>query len=328
MPRPAPPQPGLFAVADELRQQWECTPCVAFGHWVREQHKVGGRFGYDSLSVEQYQAMWDKFVRHVQGQGAQVTALSGTQLAEFLRGLPGRVGDGAARSTRRRYLALIDGVYAHLVQHGVVPDNPASGLKTRAEFAAGERPNPAALFWTMSEHYREQVLARDTSTWRAQRDQVLMLLPLASGLTTREIAQLRRQDVHPQERPPMIEVASYKRSPAHTAPIAPWALPVLTHWAQVRAALEIPGDVYLPATSAGAPLEDSVIYRKIAQVLGPLEFDRSEKGPRSLRHSFALRQLQQGTAPAEVSRMLGLTTDHTVSRLLALLPHPIDTPVV
>ena len=67
MLRPALPQPGLFAAADELRQQWECTPCVAFGHWVREQHKVGGRFGYDSLSVEQYPDVARRIVEQCPG---------------------------------------------------------------------------------------------------------------------------------------------------------------------------------------------------------------------------------------------------------------------
>ena len=313
-------QPALFLPEDIAREQWACSPCAAFAHWIGEVHKVAGRFGYDTLSREQYQAMWDKFMRHLDTAGLALLSLSPEELAEFLRALPGRAGDGAAASTRRRYLALVDGVFTHLLQQGIVLFNPAMPLKLQPEFAVGDRPSPATLFWSMSERYREQVLALNVDTWKTQRDQVLMLLPLASGLTTREIAQLRRQDVHPDAHPPVIEVAAYRRSPAHAAPIAPWALPVLRRWAVTRAALDVPGDTYLPATSAGTPLEDSVIYRKIAQVLAPLEFDRAEKGPRSLRHSFALRQLQHGLPPAEVSRMLGLTTSHTVDRLLALLP--------
>lgn len=321
-------QPPLFPQEDQLRQQWAGAPCAAFAHWIAHVHKVNGRFGYDSLSREQYQAMWDKFIRHLETVGLSLLRLSPQALTDFLRTLPGRTGDGAAASTRRRYLALVDGVFTHLVQQGVVPDNPATPLKLQPEFQARERPSPAALFWSMSERYREHVLGLTPATWKDQRDQVLMLLPLASGLTTREIAGLKLQDVRPDERPPMIAVAAYRRTPAHAAPIAPWALPILQRWARMRTGLALPGDVYLPATSAGAPLEDSVIYRKIAQALAPLAFDCPEKGPRSLRHSFALRQLQHGIPPAEVSRMLGLTTSHTVDRLLALLPPPSAESVV
>lgn len=107
-----------------------------------------------------------------------------------------------------------------------------------------------------------------------------------------------------RERPWKDSIPAIGDVPARETPIAPWAGGLLQHWLLVRSEREIPGEMRFPSTGTGKPWSKQSQYSATRQLLAETGLDGNEGGTFKLRHSYAMRRLRRGTAPAEVARWL------------------------
>ena len=68
---------------------------------------------------------------------------------------------------------------------------------------------------------------------------------------------------------------------------------------------------------AGAGLDNSTIYRRIKAILAKTGVSTERHGSRSLRNSFAVRELNEGAAPELIEERLGLRDARSITRYVS-----------
>jgi len=111
-----------------------------------------------------------------------------------------------------------------------------------------------------------------------------------------------------------LQVPASGSAPAHAAPLADWAASVLARWLAVRQAQALGGPWLLPSTRSGKPWGKVAQYEAARRVLADAGLDADGGGSFRLRHSFAMRQLQHGHDPAQVSNWLGVVDPQVLLR--------------
>ena len=104
------------------------------------------------------------------------------------------------------------------------------------------------------------------------------------------------------------------------APLADWAAAVLARWLALRQTQALGGTWLLPSTRSGKPWGKVAQYEAARRVLADAGLDPDGGGSFRLRHSFALRQLQQGHDPALVAGWLGVVDPQVMLRYQRVLP--------
>lgn len=304
----------------ELPRLWVIDPAVAFNRWLRAPTANGGK-GFSDESVKVYSAMWGKFVRFCvqhSSSAAQanegvldqflellaverlqlVAKLSGTQVAKA------RDSGGIGRQARR-YLSIISRIQKHLIDLNIRTDNPAAILLRRYEIEP-ERPAPAALRKDSDDKLRSKVKKlRNASSddWRALRDYAIVDLVVGSGLTSRQIRSLEigKEHLRLSEEPPVVCPVPARRGHAkpYPVPLSREAAASLRDWLGKRAEWMIAGDVLFPSNALGDPMSTAALYRAVAQVIKDQPESKTDDaaahlGPRTLRHTYAARQLRAG----------------------------------
>lgn len=332
----APPaEPQDWATDQNL---WLEVPVIAHERWMRSPGVNGGR-GFSEETIKVYGAMWGKFVRFC-AQDADSSAVLANESAvrAFLERLhqervdealdvkPGQVrqrvrGRDAAGATRqaRRYLQLLARLHDLLVNLGFrdpVLGNPALLLLDHVG-EEPDRPLPAALPLPSQLMLRVQMgeatPARAEGDWRALRDRAIVELVVGSGITSRQLRHLKLGADHLdlQASPPHVRpVAARRNQPNPDAiPLSREAAHTLELWLTLRKE-RIPGDALFPANLQGEPMSASSLYRAVAASLRQAERHQDmplseHLGPRTLRHTFATRQLRAGLPPHVVQQWLG-----------------------
>lgn len=166
------------------------TSVLPEGHQMREN------------SALVYEAMFNKFLAHLAEHGVQFVDAVPVHVDSFLTGALG----SNTKETAWRYLRLLERVYDHLVERGIVQANAATQW-VQSRIAAGESPRvgrecaaPALVTladvsliqdWLYTQGRAELVLGN----WRAARDLTLGSLSLGTGMRCAELMMLSRKQV-------------------------------------------------------------------------------------------------------------------------------------
>jgi site-specific recombinase XerD len=122
--------------------------------------------------------------------------------------------------------------------------------------------------------------------------------------------------------------AKHRTSYEHTAKLPRDGVAELTAWLKERAELEIPGTLVFPANLEGEPLHKATVYRQTRATFQRAGIAVSRAGGRTLRNSFAVRQLEQGVPGGELTTALGLALERSTEayRYARVYedPHPDD----
>lgn len=165
-------------------------------------------------------------------------------------------------------------------------------------------------------------------TWKVVRDRTAVALMLGAGLAPGQVRVLTIEDVTSEGGPEAgmpwrLSIAADGSSAAHQVPIAPWAARQLRFWLDIRAAQgpAMQQSRWLfPSTTAGKPWSHPACHRA---AVGVMEESGIEGGsPFRLRHTFAVRQLQNGHAEAEVARWMGYADTGPMKRYRHVLSAP------
>jgi integrase/recombinase XerD len=323
---------------------WETDPLIAFEAFVLspEFQLLGKRkpsvengavpTTMRPSSAKIYILMFGKFLRWLGERNLHLIDVDSEDIMAFLEhGSDTAAGDQAAKSTkdlnssiRIRYLRIFERVFQHLRIH----PNPArhaafniykSGNKslrgqdvdkvamTDAEQAAFMDALPAA---PRSMQADDTAAAPGIQGWKRRRDRAMQAMMLGAGLKVSEVIGMATDSVGTIDATGCVPVTI---SPASTAGTSRWhqsqlrafAVAEVLAWRNERIALKIPGILLFPATLDGGTLDKATVYRQVKATFERAAINVERLGGRTLRNSFAVRELKEGASIELVGEFMG-----------------------
>ncbi len=317
---------------------------AAFDAWTAS--RAGSGTLREPSSVDVYRSMWGALTAWCVRRGLALQGLGTSHLEAYLHSR-----GGAEDLTPRhawRLLTLVDAVLAHHADTNGLPHNAAAHalLMARPDWryanAADKTPLPEHLRADEARQLVAWLLDPATQTtaaagappgsWQSLRNRAAVGMQLGAGLAPGDIrlattAGVVRSDCAPGQPAPLpwkITLPAHGGMPARQAPIAPWAGRLLQAWLETRQALCIGGDRLFPAAVDGRPWGKVSQYTAAKAVLAAAGLHEADGGSFRLRHTFALRQLQHGSAPEQVAQWMGLRDSAALIRHRGLLMAPAD----
>lgn len=320
---------------------WMTDPVSAYERWIGSLTiDAAQNTRYQPKSTRQFVAMFGRFARWLIGRGLDVATFDAQHIQQFLLTIDSR-GQAPARSTVRRYLAILERVCTHLNSIGVRNDPPASDdgvasnpgreLLRHNDYRFISRERPAFLTVKQSEQYIQWVIDQPNRGWVDVRDRAFRLVFLSSGPTVEDVRCLRVEDALIGENGLVCELRIRPRGvghPARTIPVADWAQRPLTDWLELRRGLFSPSDALFLARSKDFRIDEPGVgaigatesFTVIQEAMAAIGYMGFRQGPMTLRHSFTVRQLMAGVPKERINEWLGLSTMETVSFIEAQLP--------
>lgn len=310
---------------------------AAWNCWLAGE-KMAGRLQHAS-SEDVYSAMWSALSAWCIGNGISLDSLASEDLERFLKSRGG--SDDISDRHAWRFLRLVDRVLAARARtEGSMQNHAAAELlehRPDYRYANSADKDPLPTFLPAGEAKRLVTFlsavrpgrAASGQAWQEVRNRAGVSLMLGAGITPGEVRALTIHDAvidggRSKGVPWKLRVQGHSSSPARETPLAPWAGQLLAYWLGIRAQQGIPGDVLFPSTRSGKVWSKVSQYNATKEVLQAAGVDDIEGGSFRLRHTFALRQLRRGRAPAEVARWLGVSDPAVMARYQRVLPAPVD----
>lgn len=216
---------------------------------------------------------------------------------------------------RLRYLRLLERVYDHMC---VMP-NPAKGASFAVVKASrtGKDKEKAYLSEAQQAAFLDNLPVakpfdeRDPTapSWKKRRDRAMLAMMLGSGLTVSEVINLDPKYVRGTEKNGAIpiRIPSYANNgKARDTLVRPFAAKHVLPWIEERKMHHIPSNFLFPASlTTKSALNKATVYRHVKSVLESTGLIVERKGGRTLRNSFAIRELETGSSLELVKQYMG-----------------------
>lgn len=328
------PSRSLFDVADI----WRSDPMEAFIAFVQSEEfqALGQRPGHHlrpvrpvkASSVHQFRTMFGKVLRHLGERGKDLFTADMDDIVAFFP------ADAMTKETRWKYLRLLERVFAHLHARAGITDraNPATAaaivVATRPEHQAARPEQPtvaldaaaqARLVATLRDFAARPVREPGPHAWKGPRDAALVAIMLGGGLTVAETLGLAPGKIGVPDTDGVLHIELTPGTGAwrtHRTRLDAFATPFVLGWARLRQEMRIPGPHLFPAARNGKPLKSSTLYYQVQAVMERAGVSAPHLGGRTLRNSFAVRELAAGRAPEHVSEMMGHHRERAIGRYL------------
>jgi integrase/recombinase XerD len=323
--------PDLF---DDAAGAWRADPQTAFEAFVVSpafiamnkrlpKHTHGDEAARPPRPIRKssarvYIAMWTRFLRWLAARpGKTVFDVGGPDLIDFLEHREQGKRVLQASTIRRQYLTLFERVYAHL---DVTP-NPARHaclevFNNRSTLVGTKMPK-ATLSEADQVAFMRALPAADvaqppdvTRGWKRRRDRAMQALMLGAGLKVSETVGLYTGNVGQTDATGSIPISVSPASAGgtvrpHQTQLRPFAVPEVLAWLRERRALRIPGELLFPATLNGGRLNQATVYRQVKATFARAGLEVARRGGRTLRNSFAARELKSTESIELVGEFLG-----------------------
>jgi integrase/recombinase XerD len=313
----------------ETRHFWQAAPVEAFSAFVKTETylKLSRRSVDDEealrplrdSSAKVYIHMFSRFARWMSLEGVDIFNVTTSHLCEFLEykeSEEGKPPRALASSIRIRYLRMLERVFAHL---GIEP-NPAQYAAFNVHRTKAEgRDKPKAILSEAEQAAFMNALPdvvpflpdeMDNPSWKRRRDRAMLAMMLGAGLKVSEVIGIRTDSVGTMDTTGSMPVAITPRSvngnaKHHETQLRPFAIREVTAWLIERKLRKIPGDLLFPASLQGGLLNKATVYRYVKETLERAGIEVHRKGGRTLRNSFAVRELESGGSIELVGQFLG-----------------------
>jgi integrase/recombinase XerD len=255
-------------------------------------------------SANVYRAMFGKYLRWLEERHIALFDVTSADLLTFLEqpALTSRI--------KYRYLRLLDRIYAHTA---VVKPNPAQ--HACFDIFQGDRSKAGkdeAMVVLTAEQQGAFLQALPLSTsWKKSRDRAMQALMIGAGLKVSEVIGLRLENVGEKEAatgsiPITISPGSAGGTVRwHQTQLRSFAVQEVLAWLQVRHDQKIAGALLFPASLKGGRLNPATIYRQVKATFTRAEIAVPRRGGRTLRNSYAVRELAAGADIELVGEFLG-----------------------
>lgn len=286
-------------------------------------------------SAKVYKAMFGAFVHHLKSLDLQVPAAKPEHIAHFIE------DKERTNGVRHRYIRLLERVYEHMLQRGIVKFNAAS-LAAPLLVSAPKRPRkldlPTAFVSKESRTGLADTVLRtmlDSDDWRNVRDAAMAAILLGGGLKVYELSAMRTSwlvGTHPDY---TIEIPAVGVSRPHRVPLPALAADCVKAWLRCRHLMgfvqplmfvnsQAEGRLeYVPTVSRftgghkiSSGLDKSTVYRRVKAILKEAGVDVPRMGGRTLRNTYAVTELANGQSSALVEERLGLREAKSLTRYI------------
>lgn len=225
-----------------------------------------------------------------------------------------------------RYLRMLERCYLHLE---IVP-NPAT-LADHDAFANNRLKRDAGMV-TLTDEEQQRFLEalpdspmrgvrRGANTgWKRRRDRAMQVLMIGAGVRVAEAIGIHTHEVLPtplhdgSHRIKITPPDKHKTSYKHEALMPAYAAEIVFAWMKERKAMRIPGKLLFPGNIEGEPLDPSTVYRHVQKTFERAGIDADRTGGRTLRNTYAVKELSNGTSPVEMTERLGLALERSTER--------------
>ena len=274
----------------------------------------------DSAAV--YCFMFGKFVAWMAAHDKKMSTVDQEDMFAFLK----KTTDGHRDLNSKiayRYLRLLERCYRHLQ----VYPNPAQHaifgamrqqIGSDQEMFALTRDQRARFMAELPVHNIQFPTGKPFEGWKRRRDRAMQLMMLCAGLTVSEVIGMLIDEVGRQ---PGLDgtlalnltpAAKQKTSYEHRTVVQKEAVPDLLAWLDERQQLPCPGSLLFPGNLEGTPLNRTSVYRQVKGTFERAGIDIARSGGRTLRNSFAVQEIDEGTSAAELAEHLGLALERSV----------------
>ena len=285
-------------------------------------------------SARIYSLMFGKFLRWLGERNLKLLDVDDKHILAFLEHASAPADRGRTEppkkdlnsSIRIRYLRIFERVFQHLqvhpnpARHAAFDIYKSSDKKlrgkdldkvamTEAEHAAFMQALPPASVAFLPQP-GASIDARHQRGWKRRRDRAMQAMMLGAGLKVSEIIGLTTDSIGTVDATGSLAVTV---SPVSTAGTSRWhqtqlrafAVAEVSAWKLERTALKIPGNLLFPATLQGGLLDKATLYRQVKATFERAGIDVERLGGRTLRNSFAVRELKAGSSLELVGEFMG-----------------------
>lgn len=272
------PRPPSSELLELTLQRWREEPLACFDTFLAHQ-KVRGR-PLRSTSFRVYRGMFQRLLAWLEDHQQELRTLRGAQVEAFLdeRALGTR--------TRHRYLLVFNRLCEHLRGLGALGHNPARALLLQHK--APEAPAPR---WLSPEQVQRLVPAlREVGVkgWKRERLGTMARLILTTGLRSREILELRLEELELQDlEQARLLVRARPPHPGRTLTLNAHVRADLQTWLQTRNTAKLQGPLVFCASPTGAELSAASLFRHVRQALQHADIELDYEGPALLRNTCA-----------------------------------------
>jgi integrase len=91
----------------------------------------------------------------------------------------------------------------------------------------------------------------------------------------------------------------------HETQLRPFAVREVQAWIAERVERKIPGALLFPASLQGGALDKAAVYRQVKAAFTRAGLDVERRGGRTLRNTFAVRELEAGQPLEHVKALMG-----------------------
>lgn len=336
-------QPDLF----DLPPTWKEDPLKGFDAFVRgvefvemgkhgKARKAEGRevrpISKESATV--YTHMFTNYVRWLENKRIRFEQAGEQEIRAFLdtrHDSKDSEGKKLNSAIRARYLRLLERVYAHL---HVMPNPATQASYGEYRGAKGGRDQPKAY---LTEKQQLAFLAHlpeappfdpflNEDGWERRRDRAMLAMMLGAGLKVSEVLYLRVDQIGKRDangdvpvRFPTFAKGTHKE---HDTVLRTFAARYVLPWIEERKQRKLPTKLLFPATlTTDAPLHKATVYRHVKATLQRAGLEVPRMGGRTLRNSFAVRELGQGASIEQVKSFLGLYEQRSAEKYVVNKPH-------
>ena len=323
----------LFDQYDDWRHQ-PLVACAAFlrsvafvelGRRPAQVKNINGILEHKALqssSAKVYLRMFGTFVRWMELHNKTLFDVTNEDLSRFLdhgndiEGVTVKVLNSAIRI---RYLRLIERIMVYLQ----IQPNPAqhacfAAYRQPASSLAGRDAPKAVLDLSMQQDFMRALPAVPPATsrnalvrWKRQRDRAMQAVMLGAGLKVSEVLTLRTQQIGKLDSSGSVPInldmgAANHTTRAHRTQLRPFAVQEVFSWLAVRERDEHAGKLLFPTTpDSNVPLNHVTVYRQVKATFERANIDPQRWGGRTLRNSFAVRELDATQSLELVGEFMG-----------------------
>ena len=310
----------------DTRETWLRDPVEAFAAYVLQSdfalNKRGEPQALRASSATVYRARWGKFVAGcLTLSGKTLADLTSVELQAFL--------DGMSPASRHRYVRLLERVFDHLGALGLSRLNPARALAISAPTRSNQGHARTAV---LSAELQASFLAAlpEAVNWKRQRDRALISVILGAGLRVAEAIKLTVDQLGPLQEDGSVplEVLSTGAGRRHRTRVQAFAAAEVLSWRDQRLVLllpmtrgVVPGRLLFPADGSGRALHPATVYRRVASILKAAGIPESiivRRGARTLRNTYAVRELAAGAPISLVGESMGHVNDRATQHYLSI----------
>jgi len=311
---------------------WDADPVRAFRDFVSTTafSKTGRRLRADGTlrelspaSAKIYVFMFNNLAGWLQEQRIAFSAVTQADLIRFIN----RTEKGKRVLNSKiayRYLRLLERCFEHLD----LSPNPAQLAILSVDRAHMTKDEAGR---TLSDEQLERFFAalpadaprkrRNTpfDGWKRRRDRAMQVVIALAGLKVSEavgllVSEVGRQaaidgsivlTITPDEK--------HDTSHEHEVTLPREGAEELRAWLDERETMALPGEFVFPANLTGARMTRKTVYMQMRATFERAGMDLSRSGGRTLRNTFAKRQLDQGATPEELKDVLGLALERSAA---------------